>query len=179
MVVSTTPLSEQSINVPEFQREVKTPALVSQGTLRRGVTKGSIEMIIGPMFAGKSTELLRRVRRLEIAGRKCLHIKYVADTRYDAECITTHDNNKIKAVCVKTLAEIGDKWKNYDVIGVDEGQFFTDVVPFCETLAQNGKVVITSALSGTFQREEFNSILELLPKAEKVKMLNAICKFCG
>jgi len=127
LVVSTAPLSEQSINVPEFQREAKTPALVSQGTLRKGVKKGSIEMIIGPMFAGKSTELLRRVRRLEIAGRKCLHIKYVADTRYDAECITTHDNNKIKAVCVKTLAEIGDKWKNYDVIGVDEGQFFTDV----------------------------------------------------
>jgi len=111
----------------------KTPLIESSA--RKNIKKGSIEMIIGPMFAGKSTELLRRVRRLEIAGKKCLHIKYVADTRYDADCITTHDNNKIKALAVKELSEIGDKWQEYEVIAVDEGQFFLDVVPFCEKAA--------------------------------------------
>jgi hypothetical protein len=89
--VSTAILSEQPINGSAFAREAKTPVILSQSTLRKDTKKGSIEMIIGPMFAGKSTELLRRVRRLEIAGKKCLHVKYAADTRYDADCITTHD----------------------------------------------------------------------------------------
>lgn len=91
MIVATTPLSEQPINGADYAREAKTPNLNSMSSLRKQTKKGSIEMIIGPMFAGKSTELLRRVRRLEIAGKKCLYVKYAADTRYDADCITTHD----------------------------------------------------------------------------------------
>ncbi len=102
-----------------------------------------------------------------------------------------------------TLAELGEDWRQYDVLGVDEGQFFSDVslllkallpfstgkpfifdffcvkvVEFCEMAALAGKIVIVSALSGTYLREGFNSILDLVPKAEKIKQLHAICKLC-
>lgn len=142
------------------------------------VFKGMIELIIGPMFAGKSTELLRRVKRHAISGKSCLFVKYAADNRYDSESIATHDLMKQAARAVTTLAELGDDWKNYDVLGIDEGQFYSDVVSFCEMAAHSGKIVIISALGGTYQREGFNSILDLLPKAEKIKQLHAICKLC-
>ena len=77
------------------------------------------------------------------------------------------------------MKELGDDWKSYDVIGIDEGQFYSDVVEFCENASQAGKIVIVSALGGTYQREGFNSILDLIPKAEKIKQLQAICRLCG
>lgn len=111
-----------------------------------------MELIIGPMFAGKSTELLRRVRRNEIAGKKCLYIKYIEDTRYDATSIATHDNLKRSAVAVRELSELDDDWKSFDVIGIDEGQFFTDIVTKAEEMAEAGKIVTISALGGTYLR---------------------------
>jgi len=89
--------------------------------------KGMLELIIGPMFAGKSTELLRRVRRHSISGKECLYVKYAADTRYDTANIATHDLLTENARAVTLLSELGDDWKNFDVIGVDEGQFYNDV----------------------------------------------------
>lgn len=109
-------------------------------------------MIIGPMFAGKSTELLRRVRKNEIAGKRCLYIKYIADTRYDVSSIATHDNLKKTAVAVKELSEIGDEWMDFDVIGIDEGQFFSDIVEKAEEMAEAGKIVAISALGGSYLR---------------------------
>lgn len=66
----------------------------------------------------------------------------------------------------------------YDVVGVDEGQFFPDVVEFCEKLANEGKIVVVSALDGTFQRKPFGSVLQLIPMAEEVHKLTAVCKGC-
>mmetsp|Transcript_22998 Transcript_22998/g.17442 ORF Transcript_22998/g.17442 Transcript_22998/m.17442 type:complete len:157 (+) Transcript_22998:255-725(+) len=77
------------------------------------------------------------------------------------------------------MGDIGEVWKTYDIIGVDEGQFFPDIVKFSEEAANSGKIVIISALDGTFQRTGFPSILELIPLAEKVKKLQAICKKCS
>ena len=83
------------------------------------------------MFAGKSTELLRRVRRFQIAGKKCLTIKYNDDTRYSKTHISTHDHQMIEAKSCYRLEELdnqeGVSWTNFDVIGIDEGQFFEDV----------------------------------------------------
>lgn len=76
------------------------------------------------------------------------------------------------------LSELGDDWKEYDVLGIDEGQFYNDVVEFCEMASQAGKIVIVSALGGTSNRVGFNSILDLVPKAEKIKQLHAICRLC-
>ena len=84
---------------------------------------------MGPMFAGKSTELLKRVKRFEIAGKKTLCIKYSADTRYSKDAISTHDLQIKSAFACKKLSDISDHdWSCFDVIGIDEGQFFEDLV---------------------------------------------------
>ena len=140
--------------------------------------RGRIELILGPMFAGKSTELLRRMRRLEISGKSILSVKYEADTRYKSDSISTHDNIVRAAVPCKMLSELNEIWRNYDVIGIDEGQFFEDIVHFSEQAANNGKIVILSALNGTYKRQGWSNVLELVPKCEKVKKLSAICKMC-
>lgn len=77
-----------------------------------------------------------------------------------------------------TLAELGDAWRDFDVIGIDEGQFFSDLVSFAETAANSQKIVIISALQGTFVRGKWQNITELIPLCEKVKKLSAICKLC-
>ena len=79
---------------------------------------------------------------------------------------------------VTELAELRDLWTDYQVIGIDEGQFFTDIVEFSEKAANSGKIVIVSSLQGTFLRGSFPNILTLLPKCEKIKKLSAICKLC-
>ena len=73
---------------------------------------------------------------------------------------------------------MGDIWRDYDVIGIDEGQFFTDLVWFCEKAANARKVVIVSALQGTFVRGSWANVTELIPMCEKIKKLTAICKLC-
>ena len=79
---------------------------------------------------------------------------------------------------INQLADLNDDWLNYDVIGVDEGQFFDDIVEFSEKAANTGKIVIISSLQGTFLRGAFPNILTLIPKCEKIKKLTAICKLC-
>lgn len=130
------------------------------------------------MFAGKSTELLRRVRKHEITGKRILTVKFSADNRYADGLIVTHEGQTRAATEVVTLAGLGNIWKDFDCIGIDEGQFFPDVVEFAENAANEGKIVIISSLGGTFLRGPFTRILELIPKCEKIKKLAAICKLC-
>ena len=136
---------------------------------------GKIELIFGPMFSGKSTELHRRIRRHKIAGRSVLLIKYKDDTRYAHICGSnanvTHDHQTLPAHSAKELmGNMDNIAHNYDVIGIDEGQFFGDVVAFCDRWANKGKVVICAALDGTYEREMFNDILKLVPMAESVDL---------
>jgi len=140
--------------------------------------RGRIELVMGPMFAGKSTELLRRVNRYEISGKTCLSVKFAADTRYSVECISTHDRNTRNAVACTRLSEIGDCWKQFDVIGVDEGQFFEDILEFSEGAANLGKIVVISSLNGTYERKGWTNILNLIPLCEEVRQISAICKIC-
>ena len=108
---------------------------------------------MGTMFAGKSTELLRRINMHEIAGKRVMRVKFSADNRYkNGFAISTHTGIKKDAIPVTTLAEVGDLWRDFDVIGIDEGQFFSDLVQFAETAANNQKIVIISSLQGTFHR---------------------------
>jgi len=140
---------------------------------------GNIQLIFGPMFSGKSTELMRRVNRYQIAGKKCLLIKWKKDDRYaDKEC-ASHDGRKLAAVKAERLMTLINQIDKYDVIGVDEGQFFMDVVEFADLAANRRKVVLVAALDGTFDRKNFNRILELIPLAEHVTKLNAVCMSCG
>ena len=138
------------------------------------------------MFSGKSTELARRIRRHKVANRQCLVVKYAGDTRYEDERedfardaktshVITHDRQSLAAVpCVK-LADVSNIVHAFDVVGVDEGQFFGDLAESCEAWARAGKTVIVAALDATFQREPFNDVLSLVPIAEQVTKLSAGC----
>lgn len=141
--------------------------------------RGRIELIMGCMFAGKTTELLRRTNKHTITGKQVLRVKFSADKRYGNDFkISTHGGLKQSATPINVLSDLGDDWMAYDVIGIDEGQFFADIVEFSEKAANAGKVVIISSLQGTFLRGAFPSILSLIPKCEKIKKLTAICKLC-
>jgi thymidine kinase len=102
---------------------------------------------MGCMFAGKTTELLRRCRKHEICGKRVFRVKFVSDVRYDNDgSISTHTGDKSEARAVKFLSDLGNEWRDHDVIGVDEGQFFEDVTWFAEMAANEGKIVIISSL---------------------------------
>ena len=182
-------LSEQSAKqtkgIKPYVSEQKAVAANTQFALQRQFkvpvsrSRGRIELIMGCMFAGKTTELLRRCSKHVITGKRVLRVKFSADKRYGGSFkISTHSGITQDATPINVLADLGDCWREYDVIGVDEGQFFTDIVEFSEKAANSGKVVIISSLQGTFLRGAFPNILNLLPKCEKIKKLTAICKLC-
>eukprot|EP00758_Cryptobia_borreli_P003158 Tbor_TRINITY_DN3567_c0_g1::TRINITY_DN3567_c0_g1_i1::g.2966::m.2966/K00857/tdk, TK; thymidine kinase len=140
---------------------------------------GRIELIMGPMFAGKTTELMRRVKR-EIQARKtCFTIKYAKDTRYSQLHICSHDQMTLRAdAAVSYLRDVGDKWKKFDVIAIDEGQFYQDLLPFATTAADQGKIVFISALDGDYCRKPFPPINEIIPMCETIDKLTAVCMMC-
>lgn len=140
--------------------------------------RGEIQLIIGPMFSGKSTELMRRLKRCQIAVFRCLLIKYEKDDRYSSDMFSTHDGQKLKAIKCSHLNSIQAACEQYDVIAIDEGQFFPDIVEFAENNANAGRTVIISALDGTFQRKPFPQIMELIPLSETVQKLSAVCMNC-
>lgn len=140
---------------------------------------GRIELIVGPMFAGKTTELQRRVRREIHAHRSCFIIKYSKDVRYSDNCVATHEKQMLRAAVAATmLSDVGTQWKMFDCIAIDEGQFFPDLLAFCAEVADAGKTVIVSALDGDFQRKPFGKVCELLPLCESVTKLTAVCMIC-
>uniref|UniRef100_A0A0K0EP09 Thymidine kinase n=1 Tax=Strongyloides stercoralis TaxID=6248 RepID=A0A0K0EP09_STRER len=140
---------------------------------------GMIHMIIGPMFSGKTTELFRLANMHILANKKVVIVKYERDIRYDIQFASTHDEKKMKAIAAIHLKDVFDNIKEHDVIGIDEGQFFDDIVCVAEKLASMGKLVIVAALDGDFQRRPFENIINLYPLAEKIKKINAVCRSCG
>jgi len=167
----------------ESNPQGRSPVAYGSGGMKRASSpalRGDITLVVGPMFSGKSTELLRRARRHTFGGRRVLLIKYRADTRYSVEKLSTHDKCMMDALPVKELAEVSeDMLLDYDVVGVDEGQFFPDVVPFAEKAANMGLRVIVAALDATFERKPFGTICELFPLAENITKLAAVCTKCG
>ena len=146
----------------------------------------TIELIIGPMFSGKTTELLRRLDRHKLASKRVLIIKYSKDNRYSTNEICTHDNirndQSYKVISTIDLTEVDTylKQENYrvDVIGIDEGQFFVNIAYFCDLWASYNKHIIISALNGDYKREIFTNIIPLFPICEDITKLTSICS-CG
>ena len=143
--------------------------------------KGSIEVITGPMFAGKSEEILRRIRRLEYAKKNYIVFKPSIDNRFAKDQLVSHIKNKVKATAIKHSKEMLKYIKyNTDVIIIDEVQFFDiGVVAICEKLAKEGRRVIVGGLDLDFRGEPFKVVSELLSRAEEVIKLTAICAKCG
>lgn len=142
------------------------------------MTKGRIELIIGPMYSGKTTSLLTRIKRHEIANRKCIVFKYIKDTRYDEKLLVTHDKLCREAVPAGDLEQVSAMVSDYDCIGIDEGQFFKNLAKYCDKWANEGKIVIVAGLDATFEKKHFGEIHNLIPLAEDVVKLKAICYKC-
>jgi len=141
--------------------------------------EGKIELIIGPMFSGKSTRLIEVIRKYLYKDKKTIMIKYKEDKRYSEKSeVVTHDLAKYESIECKNLFETFEKIKHYDVIGIDEGQFFPDLVEICQKLAFLKKIVIVAALNGDFRMEPFPNISKLISKADKIKLLKAYCFHC-
>jgi thymidine kinase len=131
------------------------------------------------MFSGKSTRLVETVRKYTYKNKKTVLVNFIDDKRYSENSqIVTHDLNKYDSLSCQMLGEIYDVIKNYDVIGIDEGQFYSDVVNISEKLAYNGKIVIIAALSGNFKMEPFETVSKLISKADKIKLMKAYCFYC-
>lgn len=139
---------------------------------------GKLTLILGPMFSGKSSFLIQQYKRYNIAGKKCLVIKYAGDDRYDETSVVTHDLVKIQALPTSKLLNLDEEVKKYDVICIDEIQFFEDGL-VCDNWASDGKIVIVSGLNGTFQRKPWKIISNLIPLADDIIHLKAVCKDTG
>ena len=140
---------------------------------------GQFNLILGPMFAEKSTQLIRRYNRYTIGDKKCIMIKYKNDDRYDQKMVVTHDNIKVDAIVCQYLFEADLIVKEYDVICIDEVQFYKDAHIFCDKWANENKIVEACGLNGTFNRKPFPIISLLIPLAENITYLTAICKETG
>lgn len=143
------------------------------------VPPGKIILIIGPMFAGKTTELVRLVRRYSLAGMSTVMVKHSSENRYTNDSfVITHDGMQYGAVTTDTIGAVRKKLDGYHTIGIDEGQFFDDLPQHAVALSNRGHHVVIAGLSGTFTQLPFPNIVALIPHAESVIHLSAVCE-CG
>ncbi len=142
--------------------------------------RGSIEVICGPMFSGKSEELIRRLRRAQIARQRVQIVKPAIDRRYSAGHIVSHSSLSIPSQLVTTAAEIAELAHGADVLGIDEAQFLGPELPgVCEALANAGTRVIVAGLDQDYLGKPFEPIPQLLAIAEYITKTLAICVVCG
>jgi thymidine kinase len=142
---------------------------------------GSIEVITGSMFSGKTDELIRRLRRARIARQPVQVFKPAIDVRFALEKVTSHAGGEFEATPVERATEILERLQpDTTVVAVDEAQFFDmDVPEVCQRLAERGLRVIAAGLDQDFRGEPFGPIPRLLALAEEVTKLHAICVVCG
>lgn len=145
-------------------------------------TIGYLELIIGPMYAGKSTELIRIINRYKCLKKNIIIINHCFNNRYGSNGLTTHNKETIdNCIIVNKLSEIDNKIiNNIDVIIIEELQFFEDaydlVTYWCDIL---NKTIIGAGLDGDFMKKPFGDVLKLIPHSDKITKLCALCKKCG
>ena len=141
---------------------------------------GWIEVVCGSMFSGKTEELLRRLTRARIAKQKVEVFKPSVDTRYDEEDVVSHDEKKTTSIPVENASQILFYAEDFEVVGIDEAQFFGDeLVSVCNELANRGKRVIVAGLDMDYTGKPFGPIPQLMATAEYVTKVHAICMRCG
>lgn len=143
---------------------------------------GRIEVIAGCMFSGKSEELIRRLKRAQIAKQKVIALKSSLDDRYGLETITSHSGSKLESALVSSPSDVLRiaEEKQIEVVGIDEVQFFdVSIIAVAEYLAGKGVRVILAGLDQDFRGEPFGPIPGLLALAEDVMKLTAVCLVCG
>ncbi len=141
---------------------------------------GSIEVICGNMFSGKTEELIRRLRRAKIARLNVKIFKPKIDTRYEEGNIVSHNQLKLESLAVKKINELNDLASDADVVGIDEAQFFDDsIIEIAKDLSSKGKRVIIAGLDTDFKGEPFGPMPKLMCEADFLDKLQAICVQCG
>lgn len=141
---------------------------------------GWIEVVCGSMFSGKTEELIRRLNRARIANQKVEIFKPAVDTRYDEEDVVSHNANAVKSNPVQNASQILFYSEEFEVVGIDEAQFFDDeLITVCNELANRGKRVIVAGLDMDFTGKPFGPIPQLMAIAEYVTKVHAICIHCG
>jgi thymidine kinase len=142
---------------------------------------GWVEVVCGPMFSGKSEELIRRLRRAEIARQRVQIFKPIIDQRYASDQIVSHDDGRIHAVPVNNAAELEARLdRRTEVIGIDEAQFLGDaMVEFVVRLADMGKRIVIAGLDTDYLGRPFHPMPELLAVADEITKTLAICMQCG
>lgn len=143
---------------------------------------GKIDLIIGCMYSGKTSELQKRYKRDTISGLRCIIVNHILDDRYDDDDkITSHDNVQIKCFKTRHLSDFVDMstYKNADNIYIDEGQFFQGLKDFVIKAAElDDKNITICGLDGDFNRETFGEIIDLIPYSDSICKLTAICSIC-
>jgi len=139
-----------------------------------------LELIIGPMFSGKSTELIKRARELILDNKQILIIKPKIDNRHDSDKIISHNSESINCKNINNLNEISDlQISNIDTLLIDEGQFFNDLYKkVSKWINQFNVNIIVFGLDGDFQRKPIGQIMNLIPISDKCIKLNSICNIC-
>ena len=158
---------------------------------------GYLELILGPMFSGKSSRIVEIYKQCEFCNISVAVINHTIDNRYDDELLSTHD--KVKIPCMKTerlmdlwnesinledelsnIPQVQQKIKvaTSEVILINEGQFFPDLEDFVRVLLNNGKKIYICGLDGDFERKKFGTILDLIPLCDKVTKLTSLCSLC-
>ncbi len=143
--------------------------------------RGSLTVICGGMFAGKSEELIRLIRRSLYAKKKVQAFKHAYDTRYSETEIATHEGVKLNAVAVRNSSDLERLLlPDTEVVAIEEAQFFDPLLPdLCNRLADRGRTVLVAGLDQDFRREPFGPMPKLLALADEVVKLRAICVRCG
>ncbi len=142
---------------------------------------GWIEVICGPMFAGKTEELIRRVRRMDFAKKKYVIFKPTIDNRYSITDVVSHNQKKVKAISISNSNEISKYITDeVEAVIIDEVQFLDEgIVECCRSLANHGMRVICAGLDCDFRGNPFPIVANLLAMAESITKLTAICVVCG
>lgn len=144
---------------------------------------GRIDIIMGCMFSGKSTELIRMINRYKALDKKILMVNHSNDTRYKKDTISTHSNINMNCISLNNLNLIKSQseynYDNCDVIVIEEAQFFKNLYEFAlESCEKDNKIVIIAGLDGDSNREAFGDIIKLIPKCDSVVKLHALCSIC-
>ena len=143
---------------------------------------GELHIITGPMFSGKSSELIRIINRYKVINKKILVVNHLYDTRYSSDSICSHNKQKIKCLLKYHLNELYNN-KEYieaEIIFIDEGHLFENLLEFVlRSIDENNKIVYIAGLNGDYQRNPIGEINTLLPHCNTIKKLTAFCKYCG
>jgi thymidine kinase len=146
-------------------------------------TAGYLEIILGPMWSGKTSALLKIYRQYSFCKSRICVINYEADVRYSETMLSTHDKEMIPCILGFSMEEImkihKDEIENSDVILINEGQFFRDIVPFTiKMVEEERKKVYICGLDGDFKRDKIGNLLDLIPMCDKMTKLHALCSMC-